>query len=80
MNTECKFFTHEFVAHSRDLLRIKKWFLDYLDNNKEMAEFISHDVNKIEELINDVSYHIAELVAIEFREIVYWENKKGGAV
>ena len=71
-------FTPEFIAHARDLNRIKTWFMDYLERNPDLVDNITHDVLKIEACLNSAAYHISELVAIEFNQNVYYDDLKGG--
>jgi hypothetical protein len=80
MKTNEQLFTPEFIAHARDLRRIKAWFLNYLEKNPHMEDNITHDVLKIESCLNKAAYHISELVAMEFNENVFYEDLKGGVL
>lgn len=61
----------EFVEQLRDM---RKWFEAYFDNTGDGCEHIIKCLSEIENALISASFHIADLVAIEFQENVFYKD------
>lgn len=67
-------FHPEFVEFTEQLREMRKWFESYLDNTNKNDKHIIMHFMKIEDALINASIHIADLVAIEFQENVFYKR------
>ncbi|KAA6324382.1 hypothetical protein EZS27_026290 [termite gut metagenome] len=67
-------FPSEFTEFTNQLHDIYKWFEDYQKRNPQIDDVIHPHVVDIQNSITDVTYNIAELVDVEFRENTYYKD------
>jgi len=67
-------FQPEFFEFTKQLKAINKWFYDYRKTVNQADDHIVERLIEIDNNLSDVVNNIADLVAIEFKENVYYKD------